>query len=76
MIKAILYILIFPFTIWAMEGLDLNKFKQEFNEDLRLSKSQQIYKLKEMGMIKIVDNKLKITDEHMYVSNSIIVELL
>ena len=29
MIKAILYILIFPFTIWAMEGLDLNKiFKQ------------------------------------------------
>ena len=29
MIKAILYILVFPFTIWAMEGLDLNKlFKQ------------------------------------------------
>ena len=29
MIKAILYILILPFTIWAMEGLDLNKlFKQ------------------------------------------------
>lgn len=26
MIKAILYILIFPFTIWAMEGLNLNKF--------------------------------------------------
>ena len=26
MIKAILYILILPFTIWAMEGLDLNKF--------------------------------------------------
>ena len=29
MIKSILYILILPFTIWAMEGLDLNKlFKQ------------------------------------------------
>ena len=29
MIKAILYILLLPFTIWAMEGLDLNKlFKQ------------------------------------------------
>ena len=29
MIKAILYILFLPFTIWAMEGLDLNKmFKQ------------------------------------------------
>ena len=26
MIKAILYILSLPFTIWAMEGLDLNKF--------------------------------------------------
>jgi len=26
MIKAILYILFLPFTIWAMEGLDLNKF--------------------------------------------------
>jgi len=26
MIKAILYILIFPFTIWAMEGLELNNF--------------------------------------------------
>lgn len=26
MIKAILYILIFPFTIWVMEGLELNKF--------------------------------------------------
>lgn len=29
MIKVFLYILFFPFTIWAMEGLDLNKiFKQ------------------------------------------------
>lgn len=29
MIKAILYIILLPFTIWAMEGLDLNKlFKQ------------------------------------------------
>ena len=29
MIKAIFYIIIFIFTIWAMEGLDLNRlFKQ------------------------------------------------
>lgn len=29
MIKAILYILLLPFTIWVMEGLDLNRlFKQ------------------------------------------------
>jgi len=26
MIKAILYIMLLPFTIWAMEGLDLNRF--------------------------------------------------
>ena len=29
MIKIILYIIILPFTIWAMEGLEINKlFKQ------------------------------------------------
>lgn len=29
MIKACLYIMILPFTIWMMEGLDINKlFKQ------------------------------------------------
>ena len=29
MIKAVLYLIIFPFIIWCMEGLDLNKiFKQ------------------------------------------------
>lgn len=29
MIKAVLYVLFLPFTIWAMEGLNLNKlFKQ------------------------------------------------
>ena len=26
MIKAILYLIFFPFTIWVMEGLELNKF--------------------------------------------------
>ena len=26
MIKLVLYIFFLPFTIWAMEGLDLNKF--------------------------------------------------
>lgn len=26
MIKAILYLAILPFTIWCMEGLDINKF--------------------------------------------------
>ena len=26
MIKIILYVIIFPLTIWSMEGLDLNRF--------------------------------------------------
>ena len=26
MIKAILYVILLPFTIWVMEGLELNKF--------------------------------------------------
>lgn len=26
MIKAILYMIILPFSIWAMDGLDLNRF--------------------------------------------------
>ena len=26
MIKVVLYVLLLPFTIWAMEGLDLNRF--------------------------------------------------
>ncbi|MBQ8615711.1 MAG: radical SAM family heme chaperone HemW [Clostridia bacterium] len=58
------------------EGLDLNQFRRDFNEDLLMSKSQQIKKLKEMNMIEIVDDKLRITEQNMYVSNSIIVELL
>lgn len=63
-------------SLRTSEGLNLNDFKNDFNEDLLLSKAQQIRKLKEMNMVEIVENRLRITEENMYVSNSIIVELL
>ena len=63
-------------SLRTSKGLDLEKFKQDFNEDLLRSKSQQIRKLQELKMIEIKDGFMKITDEHFYVSNSIIVELM
>ena len=54
MIKVILYILIFPFTIWAMEGLDLNKiFKQS-----RVYQARIIYLIFAMSISYLVVNFL------------------
>ncbi len=58
------------------QGLNLEEFEKEFKENLLKSKAKQIEKLKELKMIEIVDGYLRITDEHFYVSNSIIVELI
>lgn len=63
-------------SLRTIKGLDLDAFKQEFNEDLLMSKADKIKKLREMGMIVIEDGFLKITDDYFYVSNSIIVELI
>ena len=57
-------------------GLDIEKFKQDFGEDLLVTKSQEIYELKKMDMLSIENGYLKITDKYFYVSNSIIVKLL
>ena len=54
MIKAILYILILPFTIWAMEGMDLNKlFKQS-----RVYQARIIYLMLAMSISYLVVNFL------------------
>lgn len=58
------------------KGLDLEKFRLDFHEDLLKSKATQIKKLEEMKMIEIKDGFMKITDKNFYVSNSIIVELM
>lgn len=54
MIKAILYILFLPFTIWAMEGLDLNKmFKQS-----RVYQARIIYLMIAMSTTYLIVNFL------------------
>ena len=58
------------------DGLNLEEFKKEFNEDLLKSRAEQIKLLQEKDMIVIKDGYLKIREEHFYVSNSIIIELI
>ncbi len=58
------------------KGLNLKEFKQEFNEDLLKTKTQELRALLHNGMLEIVDDYLRITEDYFYVSNSIIVELL
>ena len=58
------------------DGLDLEAFKKEFNEDLLKSRAEQIKKLTELGMVTVENGRLKINEEHFYVSNSIIIELI
>ena len=54
MIKAILYIILLPFTIWAMEGLDLNKlFKQS-----RIYQARIMYLMIAMSISYLVVNFL------------------
>ena len=63
-------------SLRTFKGLDLEKFKQDFKEDLLKSRKEQIKKLQEMKMIEIVDGFMRITEKNFYVSNSIIVELM
>ncbi|MBQ9795929.1 MAG: radical SAM family heme chaperone HemW [Clostridia bacterium] len=63
-------------SLRTAEGLDLNQFKQDFNEDLTVTRLSQIKKLKEINMLEEVDGFLRIPETKFNVSNSIIVELL
>lgn len=60
----------------TVDGLDLHRFKQDFNEDLLETRSEQIIKYKNLGMLDIKDGRLFVTPQHFYVSNSLILELL
>ena len=54
MIKLILYIIIFPFTIWGMEGLDLNRlFKQS-----KITQARIMYLMIAMSISYLVVNFL------------------
>lgn len=63
-------------SLRTSKGLDLEAFKHEFKEDLLKSKALQIKKLTNLNMIQVKDGFMRITDEHFYVSNSIILEFI
>ena len=63
-------------SLRTTKGLDLDKFKKDFNEDLLRTKSESIKKMLDMNMIEIENNFLRIKDDYFAVSNSIIVELI
>lgn len=57
-------------------GLDLEKFKEDFKEDLLRTRADEIQNLINMKMITIDNGFLKIAEDYFYVSNKIILELL
>ena len=57
-------------------GLNLEKFRKRFKEDLLKTRASQIQTLIKNGYLYIEEGNLKIAPEHMYVSNRIILELL
>ncbi len=63
-------------SLRTAKGLDLEKFKEEFKEDILKTKAKEIKKLQELKMIEINNGFLRISEEYFYVSNSIIVELI
>lgn len=54
MIKTLLYCAVFPFTIWALEGLDLNRFFKQS----RVLQARIIYLLLCMSVSYLVVNFL------------------
>ena len=63
-------------SLRTKKGLNLEKFKKDFNEDLLRSRSDIIKKMTDKKMIEVKDNFLRIKDDYFAVSNSIIVELI
>ena len=57
-------------------GLNLEKFRKRFKEDLLKTRANQIQNLIKNGYVYIEDGFLKIAPQHFYVSNRIILELL
>lgn len=58
------------------EGLDLEKFQKDFNEDLLVTKKHEIAVMMKEGMVYLENNTLKVEEDHFYITNSIIVELM
>ena len=63
-------------SLRTAKGLDLEKFKEDFRENLLSTRSAQIKKMEEDGIIEIVNGFLRISDNNFNVLNSVIVELM
>lgn len=58
------------------EGIDLKYLKDTYSYDLLEYKKNEIKKLKDLGLIEILDNRLFATNNGFYVLNAIIIELV
>lgn len=58
------------------KGIDLKKYKQQFNSDLLIEKKDSINNLLKQNLILVNDGYLKIAPNAFYVSNSIICQLI
>ena len=63
-------------SLRTTKGLDLEKFKKDFNEDLLRTHTDVINRFIDKGMVEVKDNFLRIKNAYFAVSNSIIVELI
>lgn len=63
-------------SLRTAQGINLEQFKQEFNEDLLQSRAEQIGRYMQAGVLEVVDGYLRVTAENFYVSNSIILDLI
>lgn len=63
-------------SLRTAQGLDLEAFNHDFNEDLMHSRGAQIKQMIDKGMLEVVDGYLRVTDKYFYVSNAIILELV
>ena len=57
-------------------GLDLEKFRNTFNEDLLTTKKNEVYQLIEEKLVVVEENKLKPTYEGMMVLDQILLKLI
>ena len=63
-------------SLRTTKGLNLEKFKIDFNEDLLRTHTDVINRFIDKGMVEVKDNFLRIKNAYFAVSNSIIVELI
>ena len=59
-----------------MKGIDLTDYQARFGRDLATEKAGQLRKLGELGLLELEQNTLRLSQKALFVSNSVIGELL